>query len=336
LLFLDNFLTTFINNTNKFFTEFIVFIKITGNIMKKIIFILSIIFTGISHSASPSLSTSNTSPIKIAPSGHLVVDVTINGLYTHPFIIDTGANSVTIPVALYRQLNIPSNKITIKQEIGANGTYDVQSFNLDSTAVGESIVKNLEASVANEPIVIPGFDGIEMGVLPNIFLKQFLTQIDQKSKTVSFHPLDTTPSELYPQIEFDETAMTIKPGGMIDFSINVNETSLTSHFDTGAGNSLLVNWLAAKKLGLSKASEHISVLGQAMGTDGNVFDLYGMKEQTWVNISGSRFKTRLLIADMSVFEVMGGGARGNLGVGLFKERKLFINYKSKRLYFTKS
>jgi len=297
---------------------------------------LSIIFTGMSHGASPSLTPTISTPIKIAPSGHLVVDVTINGEYTQPFIIDTGANSVTIPASLFRQLNIPASKITIKQEIGANGTYDVQSFNLKSTGVGEAIVNNLEANVAADPIVIPGFDGIEMGVLPNIFLEKFLTQIDQQSKTVSFHPLDTTPGQLYPQIEFDETAMTIQAGGMIDFSINVNETSLTSHFDTGAGNSLLINWLAAKKLGLSKSSEHISVLGQAMGTDGNVFDLYGMKEQTWVNISGSRFKTRLLIADMSVFEVMGGGARGNLGVGLFKERKLFINYKSKRLYFTKS
>jgi len=301
--------------------------------MNKFLLILSLIFTGMSHASCSNLST--TAPIKIAPSGHLVVNVTINGLYTQPFIIDTGANSVTIPASLFRQLDVPANKITIKDEIGGNGTYKVQSFNLKSTGVGEASVKNLEASVAVNPIFIPGFDGIEMGVLPNIFLENFLTEIDQGSKTISFHHLEKTPNELYPELEFQDTPVTIQPGGMIDFTINVDETNLTSHFDTGAGNSLLINWQAAQKLGLSKSSKKISVLGQAMGTDGNPFDLYGMKEQTWVNISGSRFKTRLLIANMSVFEVMGGGARGNLGVGLFKERKLFINYKTKRLYFSK-
>jgi hypothetical protein len=72
-----------------------------------------------------------------------------------------------------------------------------------------------------------------------------------------------------------------------------------------------------------------------MGTDGQPFDVYGKKDLASISIAGKVFKTRLLVADMSVFEVMGDGPRGNLGIGLFKEGKLFINYRTKLIYFSK-
>jgi predicted aspartyl protease len=303
--------------------------------MKQILAIFSLIFFGISSAGALTLSKSTSVPIKIAPSGHMIVDVTVNGQYTHPFIIDTGANSVSIPQSLFDKLNFSKEEITTVDAIGGNGSYKVKSFDLNSIKVGDAIVTNLEGNVAEQPIFIPGFDGVDMGVLPNTFLKKFLTEIDQSSNTITLHNAKRLPSDLYPEVKLTQIPLDISEGGFINFPIDFQENNFVSHFDTGAGNSLMVNWKAANKFGFNKGDGQLNVLGQAMGTDGNPFDVYGMKDLASISIAGVAFKTRLLVADMSIFEIMGDGPRGNLGVGLFKEGKLFINYQSKRMYFSK-
>ena len=303
--------------------------------MKQILFIFSLIMLGINSASAVTLSNSTSASIRIAPSGHMVVDVTINGKYTQPFIIDTGANSVSIPQSLFKKLNIRSDEIDLVEALGGNGSYTVKSFKLNIVKVGDASVENIEGHVSDHPIFIPGFDGIDMGVLPNTFLEKFLTEIDQSQKTITLHNINHIPSDLYPQRSFTQIPLDIKEGGFIDFPIDFNGYSIDSHFDTGAGNSLMVNWKAANKLGFSKDDGKLSILGQAMGTDGNPFDIYGIKDLASISIAGISYKTRLLVADMSVFEIMGDGPRGNVGIGLFKEGKLFINYQSKRIYFSK-
>jgi predicted aspartyl protease len=308
---------------------------ITGSNMKQILFIFSLIILGMNNASAVTLSNSTSASIRIAPSGHMVVDVTINGKYTQPFIIDTGANSVLIPQSLFKQLNLSSDEINLVEAVGGNGSYTVKSFHLNTVKVGDALVENIEGHVSDHPTFIPGFDGVDMGVLPNSFLEKFLTEIDQSLKTITLHNIKHLPSDLYPQRSFTQIPLDIKEGGFIDFPIDFNGYSINSHFDTGAGNSLMVNWKAANKLGFSKDDGKLSILGQAMGTDGNPFDVYGIKDLASISIAGVSYKTRLLVADMSVFELMGDGPRGNLGIGLFKEGKLFINYQSKRIYFSK-
>ncbi|MFT5299209.1 MAG: putative aspartyl protease [Colwellia sp.] len=303
--------------------------------MKQILFIFSLIILGTNSASAVILSNSTSASIRIAPSGHMVVDVTINGKYTQPFIIDTGANSVLIPQSLFKQLNLSSDEINLVEAVGGNGSYTVKSFHLNTVKVGDALVENIEGHVSDHPTFIPGFDGVDMGVLPNSFLEKFLTEIDQSLKTITLHNIKRLPSDLYPQRSFTQIPLDIKEGGFIDFPIDFNGYSINSHFDTGAGNSLMVNWKAANKLGFSKDDGKLSILGQAMGTDGNPFDVYGIKDLASISIAGVSYKTRLLVADMSVFELMGDGPRGNLGVGIFKEGKLFINYQSKRIYFSK-
>jgi predicted aspartyl protease len=303
--------------------------------MKQAFFILVLIFSSINNIKATEFVASTTAPIKIAPSGHIIVDVNINGKFTQPFIIDTGANSVTIPQSLFNKLNIYANDLKVVREIGGNGSYDVKSFNLGMVKVGDAYIADLEGTVSGEPIFIPGFDGVDMGVLPNNFLKQYLTELDLQSLTVTFHDKKQQPSSLYPKMSFAKTSLDIKMGNFIDLPIKVKDKNIISHFDTGAGNTLFVNWLAANELGYSKEDNNVNMVGQGMGTDGQPFDIYGLQEKTTVTIAGVSFETRLLIADMSVFEVMGGGARSNLGLGIFKEHKLFINYESKLMYFSK-
>jgi predicted aspartyl protease len=298
--------------------------------MKQILFIFSLIILGTNSASAVILSNSTSASIRIAPSGHMVVDVTINGKYTQPFIIDTGANSVLIPQSLFKQLNLSSDEINLVEAVGGNGSYTVKSFHLNTVKVGDALVENIEGHVSDHPTFIPGFDGVDMGVLPNSFLEKFLTEIDQSLKTITLHNIKRLPSDLYPQRSFTQIPLDIKEGGFIDFPIDFNGYSINSHFDTGAGN-----WKAANKLGFSKDDGKLSILGQAMGTDGNPFDVYGIKDLASISIAGVSYKTRLLVADMSVFELMGDGPRGNLGVGIFKEGKLFINYQSKRIYFSK-
>jgi predicted aspartyl protease len=301
--------------------------------MKQLFAIVTLFLTGLINFKADANGFTNS--IKVAPSGHTVVEVTINGQFTQPFIIDTGANSVTIPRSLFKALNIPANEIRRVQEIGGNGTYEVQSFTLDSVAVGSASVKNLEGTVSDSPIYLPGFEGVDMGVLPNNFLREFLTELDLSSKEVTFHKRNANPSKLYPNQEFSKLPIEVKEGGFINLSIKVNGIALTSHFDTGAGNTLLVNWDAARQIGLKKGSKDMQLLGQGMGTDGQPFDIYGVSQATDLTLNSIPFDARLLVADMSVFELMGPGPRGNLGLGIFNERKLFIDYDSKRIYFSK-
>lgn len=83
------------------------------------------------------------------------IPVTINGTVTIPFIVDTGASETTIPPYVFLTL-IKNGTITVSDSLPsktfllANGTKEVNMrVRLKSIKIGNTVIKNVEASVSN-------------------------------------------------------------------------------------------------------------------------------------------------------------------------------------------
>lgn len=113
--------------------------------------------------------------------GHLLVDVKINGQSPVPFVVDTGAQSTTIPASVASRLGLsPVGSLPINIG-GVGGVAQGRLIEVDSIAIGEIEVRNLD-------IIVTGDNPIPQGLLGADFLSRFQIDIRYSSDQMLIQP----------------------------------------------------------------------------------------------------------------------------------------------------
>jgi len=140
---------------------------------------------------------SHSAPLELLPSGHIAVQVHINGQGPFRLILDTGSPLTFISLRTARQLGLlPPQQSKPAQQAGglAMGGQAV----LKSLAVGDTEIKNLNALILDHPIVeaLGGFVGRLDGIVGFSFFARFHTTLDYLNARVTFEPVDYTPQDV--------------------------------------------------------------------------------------------------------------------------------------------
>jgi clan AA aspartic protease (TIGR02281 family) len=120
---------------------------------------------------------------RLAPGGHYMVEVLLNGTVTAELIVDTGATMIMLSNRIGKQLGIYHNSNFPKIGMStAGGTFQAPLFVLDSLKLGEAEVFNLEATTN------PHLTGVD-GLLGMSFLGEFKVEMDQGHSEMILRPL---------------------------------------------------------------------------------------------------------------------------------------------------
>lgn len=115
--------------------------------------------------------------IKVTPSGNSMrVAVRLNDDLTVPFLIDTGATDVVLPIGVARQLGLKLDSARTQYYRTANGTVESQVVTLDSVDLGGARVENVPASVSKS---------MSVGLLGLSYFNHFRYRIDPEAGIVT-------------------------------------------------------------------------------------------------------------------------------------------------------
>jgi hypothetical protein len=99
-----------------------------------------------------------------------------------------------------------------------------------------------------------------------------------------------------------------------------------------------MTWKAANKIGLSESDDTIKVISQARGASGEPFDIKGTGEPLDIQLGEATLENvNVAIADLPVFDLFTWteGVVGNLGIGVFRGKRVVIDYKRKDMAFSR-
>ncbi len=118
----------------------------------------------------------------------MLVSARIDDRLDLPFLVDTGASSVSLPRAAAEALGIRIGPATPRVLVGtANGTIRVPVVQLDSVQLGAARVEGLEAHVS---------DSMEIGLLGGAFFNHFVYAVDAAEGVLTLAPNDALRSGL--------------------------------------------------------------------------------------------------------------------------------------------
>jgi clan AA aspartic protease (TIGR02281 family) len=109
----------------------------------------------------------------------MVVDVRLNDRLTAPFLVDTGASDILIPLAVAEELGLPMRGLETAVYETASGEAENLVTRLDSVQVGEARVENARAHIS---------DTQAMGLLGGTFFNNFIFQIDAAAGEITLTP----------------------------------------------------------------------------------------------------------------------------------------------------
>ena len=116
-------------------------------------------------------------PFERTASGHILVDVTINGVKAK-MVVDTGASNVVITEALARRLNLDLSQAAEVIKLHTNcGDIEGRSFVIGKIELGDSRKENVRSVIAPNDSIFMGFDGL----LGLSFLGDFKITVDYKN-----------------------------------------------------------------------------------------------------------------------------------------------------------
>lgn len=118
----------------------------------------------------------------------MLVTARIDDRLELPFLVDTGASSVSLPRAAVEALGIRIGAETPRVLVGtANGTIRVPVVQLDSVQLGAARVEGLEAHVS---------DSMDIGLLGGDFFNHFVYAVDAAEGVLTLAPNDALRSGL--------------------------------------------------------------------------------------------------------------------------------------------
>lgn len=138
-------------------------------------------------------------PLELLRSGHIAVQVRVNGKGPFRLVLDTGSPLTFISNRAARELGLvtPAKPNQPKPAQVGGMTIPVPIV-LKSLAVGETEVKDLNAMILDHPIVeaLGGFVGRLDGIVGFSFFARFHTTIDYLNGRVAFEPRDYVPQDI--------------------------------------------------------------------------------------------------------------------------------------------
>ncbi len=260
-----------------------------------------------------------TSDIVRSEAGHILVDALFNGSEQQA-IVDTGGIGVggVLSESVLNKIAPPKAALSSIDVQGANHTRSMKIFSLNSTAIKNATVNDLNY-VVSPGSILP--DSNVEALIGSQYLCNFLIDIDlNKNRTTTWR---TT--------EF----VNVRNSGAIKLELNLNNQKVSALLDTGARHSI-INWKAAKLIGLTKESPEITIEDNvASGIHGNAAKTAYTTNIASLSLADGRNsnkKMKLHISDMPAFRpIFGDDAAVNLGMDFFKNRRLIIDYSNNQI-----
>ncbi len=278
-----------------------------------------------------------TSDIVRSDAGHILINALFNGSEQQA-IVDTGGIGVggVLSESVLNKIAPQKTALSSVDVQGANHTRSMKIFNLNSTAIENATINDLKY-VVSPGSILP--DNNVEALIGSQYLCNFLIDIDLKNNTLSLHPKKT---ELQKILSNNKTTtwsttefVNVGNSGAIKLELNLNDQKVSALLDTGARHSI-INWKAAKLIGLTKESSEITIEDTAAsGIHGNAAKTAyttNIASLSLVEGRNSSNKMKLHINDMPAFRpIFGDDAAVNLGMDFFNNRRLIIDYSNNQI-----
>ena len=269
-------------------------------------------------------------PRQFGDSGHIVVEVMLNGHGPFDFALDTGASISAVFDRARTEASIeavPGNNVFIFGMTGS-GTFPVARISRLSLGQEEW----LDARVALLPADAPSMASID-GILGVDFLSRYAVHYSQKDRAVRLYPRELIAARSYrgwhsiSLFDLDVGASDIT---MLAFNLYINMERIPALFDLGATVNVM-NDRAARLLQvpvrrLRRSEEVQGVTGQTEATVELIVRRLRIGDIYWGN-------RRFLVGDFPVFEVLGTDKQplAIAGTSLFRHRDFIVDFEKKRL-----
>ncbi|MEQ3696102.1 MAG: pepsin/retropepsin-like aspartic protease family protein [Pseudomonadales bacterium] len=256
--------------------------------------------------------------------GHAYIGVDLNDELGYPMILDTAANVGVLPNQLKQELDLSGDQLISREVQGAAGKTILEMARLDNTAVAD-------LSYSGLTYVFQDLNSLELetGQLPGIvghnFMSRHCVAFDFTSSRLAMNPgeCDEALTQGLRESRF------ILDRNFIKLTTYFNGEEVDALLDTGAPESYINSPL------------HAITGQQIVDTD----EAKGLNDQSVEKGKIESLNYRLgehdieepfaYVSDMPVFAALGYGDKPVLVLGLdiFKQNKLVIDYANNRIYF---
>src|SRR3990167_7765920 len=269
-------------------------------------------------------------PLEILPSGHPVVQVSVDGSAPKRFFIDTAASSTTIMPKLRTQMPRLITKLSDIPLNGAAGRSDVETTVVGQVQVAGHVFRSPELMLLPPgPTDHLGVDGI----LGADIIADFAVELDMPGGRWRMTPklevgmLDGLTSSV---------PFTLDDMRAPRLTVRLNGVEVPAILDTGARGTI-INWAAAKAIGLSPDSPGLAKASDIKGATNHATASVQASVDV-LTIGEARVEGRKVrIADLSVFKVLGFTLEQPaviLGIDMFADRRFVIDHPGLRLHIS--
>ncbi|MFT6145855.1 MAG: putative aspartyl protease [Myxococcota bacterium] len=272
-------------------------------------------------------------PLRIHDSGHLFVPLEL-GNQTFEFIVDTGASFTVISPQTQAALGIVAVNAEGSVAAGADGQGMMLSIiTLPLVNLAGQTLTDVQAAVMPMDHLADPLQQPVSGVLGQNILAQFRVELDLQADTFALSDPNSPrlPTDSW-TIPFDFFA--VAPIMRV-FVTGPDGQRIPAVFDSGAGATIL-NQAAADCLGAVAVPD--TEVSEATGANDTLLHLAEARLKTLQLANLQLSPSEVYIADLGIFDQLGvgDGPAIILGIDLFDERRLTLNYPSKTLWVSKT
>ena len=269
-------------------------------------------------------------PMEVLPSGHPIAEVSIRGSQKLRFIIDTAASSTSILPRLRAAMADTLKTVGNQSLSGAAGQTEITTLAIERLSVdGREFQKLTAFALPPSPVDDLGVDG----VLGADVIARFAVEMDMPGRSWQLAE-SATPAMLEGMLP--AVPITLDEALTPRLSVEIEGVSVPAILDTGAKGTIM-NWAAARSIGLTPDSKRIASASQVQGvtTHGTnsgiaTFDDFRIGAMRKTGVS-------LRIADLPVFGALGfkdGEPAIIIGIDALADRRFVIDHPGKRLFIS--
>lgn len=256
--------------------------------------------------------------------GHAYIGVDLNSELSYPMILDSAANVGVIPNELKEQLNLSGDQLISREIQGAAGKSVLEMARLDRTAVGNLSYSGL-SYVFQDLSSLKLDSGQVPGIVGHNFMSRHCVEFDFPMNRLRMHRGECLPEQT---------------GGLREsrFILDRNFIKLTTYFNGEEVDALLDTGAPESYLNspLQRITGHEVVSSDdARGLNDHSVEK-GRIERLTYSLGEHQVEERFAyVSDMPVFQALGYGSKPVLllGLDIFKDNKLVIDYANNRIYF---
>jgi predicted aspartyl protease len=272
------------------------------------------------------------------PTGHIVIPLRIGDRDPMPFILDTGASTSVISRGTQEELGLRDEDGVPVRGQGAHGRLsDVRLFSLPDAQVGERHYRDLDVAVVDLSALERELQSKVGGILGRNFLQRHDVVVDFPARRLRLYGAGSVGAG-----EVDTRQMATIPcesfiGGLIRIEVSIDgRPALPAVFDLAAARSV-INWHAARDLGLSRRSKQLKKSPEALlGADNTPIETrYHTFGYLALGAAEIPHPT-LYVADLAVFRTLGvaDGPAMVFGLDLLRDRTVVIDSTGRRIFLS--